>query len=191
MPALTAPGTTLLGNVTLAAAAAQIDFVSIPQIYAHLMLVAQLNTDTAPATTDVYAQYNGDAGPNYYGQTMYATGTTSPPGTYAYEALIKVIIGTCSGIGVNYLQGAVVLFIPNYTRADAGHPSIGFSAGQASGTLWMRSDLTSGFWSRTEAINRLTVLGNGFVPTRQPSDALRPQIGEPRDVRPRQLRLRY
>jgi hypothetical protein len=149
-----------IADVTLAAPAAQIDFTNIPQTYAHLLLVGQLNCNISGApTANLSARFNNDIAGNYSWQAIY---TTTAVTQWTGQSGTAQPIGTVSGDGgVPYEQGACMLLVPNYTRANAGHPSIGIGASQGSTTGWMRTDLFSGFWNQNLAINRLTVFVSG------------------------------
>jgi hypothetical protein len=59
-----------LSDTTLGVSAASIDISSLPTTYAHLLLVGQLRSDTAAASTTALLRFNGDTGANYNGETL-------------------------------------------------------------------------------------------------------------------------
>ncbi len=85
----------MLADTTLGVAAASIDFTSIPQTFAHLMLALYGRGDTAVVNQFVRIRFNNDSGANYDYQEIHAAAAA----VTASEGLAQTsaVAGVCPG----------------------------------------------------------------------------------------------
>jgi hypothetical protein len=162
-------------DVTLGAAAGQIDIPSIPQSYAHLLITAYARGDTAANNTPLYLRLNGDSSANYDLQLLAASQNTATSSeAYAYPAFYTGLIPAASGAAG--LFGGVQIFIPHYAGNVNSKTALCIGSakwGTASGN--MQAFINACGWRSAAAINRLTFLasvGNLVAGTRVTIHAL-------------------
>ncbi len=148
----------VLGNTTLGANAASIDFTGIPPDWAHLLVVAYLRGDVGAVATPINVRFNSDTGNNYDRQYDLGTGSTASAGESFAQTWAQV--GNCAGgnAGAN-LFGALTLDIPFYSQASNNKVISSSWAGKwgtSSGN--MESGMMSAFWRSSAAITTVSLM---------------------------------
>lgn len=148
----------MLANSTLSGSAASIDFSSISQSWAHLMLVIYARSDTAAASTTMLMRFNADTAANYdYQQVAGQAATASAAETFAASSIY------CGGMPANTATanvfGAYVIHIPYYSQGTNNKAAtIGASFKQGTATTNMVRHALAGFWRSNSAITQITLL---------------------------------
>src|SRR5262245_4467537 len=149
-----------IADVILGAAAANIDFTSIPQTYLHLLIMAQLHTDTTGTEWDnVFGRFNGAADDNYNAQFMTISGTTVTAATNVAQTMgFLGQVHTDFG-GVNSAAAVMVIEIPNYTGTTwrKGWSSRGGGYQGSGGTGSFRMSMGE-YTLTTTAVTQITLL---------------------------------
>lgn len=143
----------LAPEVILSGSVASISFTSIPQTFAHLMLVMSLESDQS-TDQDLYLRLNGDTGSNYRWQRLYAQ-ATSTIADYDGGALVaQTVLGKIPKTGVT-ARSSIVAHLPAYTDTTRykGHVATFTSIG---GSIYM--GVAGGQWANANAITQLTIL---------------------------------
>ena len=153
-------GMAQIGDTTLGAPAAQIDFQNIPQTFAHLLALITARGDVAATLTALNLRCNGDVGANYWVQGGQASAATMTAAESLSQTL--AIIGYATGAtAIAGYQGSAILFVPNYTAATpktmlnlSGILTSGGTGGQV-------FRFGSAEYAQSLAVNRLTFLPGG------------------------------
>lgn len=135
-------------DTTLGVGAANIDITGITGLYAHLLIVAYLRSDTAAFSTDLVLRFNGDSGGNYNANNN-GSATSIGAGTGA-NAAIAAASATAS------MFSAFAIFIPHYA-GTANFKSAILPAFDVSSTSLVNGVTRAGVWKSTSAINRITI----------------------------------
>jgi len=147
-----------IAEVTLAAAAATIDFSSIPQTYKTLILVIAGRGDTAATAVQVTMRFNADATATYDTQTQTAVATT----TAAVEAIAATSARVGSLAAASAPSGAggeFEIVIPDYTvTAVRRRFQSSGSCGTADATGGQTLETDRGQWRNTVAVTEVTLL---------------------------------
>jgi len=144
----------------LAANAANFDVIGIPQIYAQLLIMAQIRGTDAAGQISNWWRFNNDSGANYYYEYLTAFATT----VSSAEGLAQAQIFAGNAPSAAAPAGAAAIFeakIPNYagtTFQKAIETVVANRNGTVSTTV--RKDQSGGHWASTAAINRLTLYPN-------------------------------
>ena len=152
------PALVLIGDSTLASAAASITFSSIPATYKHLRLeVGARSTHTA--VTNISLRFNSDSAANYDYQYLYTNNTTV--GGQGFVGVSFGLLGAMCGTNTRALMEATTdVIIPNYagtTLEKAYFSCNGFADSTAANSyIWNNA----GSWRSTAAINSVTVFCN-------------------------------
>lgn len=148
----------VLANSTLSGAAASIDFTSISQSWAHLMIVAYLRGDTASTSTAGLMRFNGDTAANYDYQTQTGRAATAAAAETFAAAYIETGSVPANTAGAN-LFSVNVIRIPHYAQAT-NNKSASISAGLKYGTATTNQIVygIAGFWRSNSAITQVTLL---------------------------------
>jgi hypothetical protein len=110
------PGATrLIASTRLGAAAASIEFASIPQTYKHLMIFLSGQTSHT-AATNVLVRFNSDSGANYHWQLIAGSGTTASASNGASQT--SIVGASVLATTATSRAGSAVLFIPEYTQTN-------------------------------------------------------------------------
>lgn len=151
-----AAGRKLFGT-TLGAAQPSISIpaANIPQNLSALMLMLQGRGDTASISVSVFLRFNGDAGPNYYGEQRYAVGGALSADDLSAQLglLIGSIAAASAPVGA---AGLCVAALPNYAgttyrktvHADYGLTNADTTSGHVSGSAY-------GEWYNSSAVTSL------------------------------------
>lgn len=146
----------MLADTTLGVASASIDFTSIPQTFAHLMVEMYLRGDTAATTTTYSLRFNADSGANYDVQSLQgAAAVASAAETFA-----------ATGVSFTIPAGTATANVLGRTRVDISHYAGSannkifeaanvYKFGTASSQLAVQ--VVGGFWRSNAAINRITL----------------------------------
>jgi len=148
-----------IADTILGASAASIDFTSIPQTFAHLLLVVQARGDAVATNVDLFARCNGDAAGNYDYEQAFASASAMAVAESLATAgglyLGGIAAASASAAGHNGCSFAV---IPNYAKTTLEKLATiinSYKYGTTTGTV--RAQLLAAFWRSTVAINQLTV----------------------------------
>lgn len=159
-----AGGTQKIADVTLASDTANIDLPSLPQTYAHLLVVHSLRGTSSSDIQPISLNVNNDGTGSYYSQLLRGNNNVASVIPFLAGAGMTIGGAPCAtaASGVDTF-GAGVLFIPNYTGSMYKQMVAlsGAVTGGAAATMWI--DAVVGLWFKTPAITRLTlsVLGGG------------------------------
>jgi hypothetical protein len=148
---------TLIAQVVLGAAAANITFTAIPQTYRHLLLVLSGRSDAAVAATPVHIRLNGDTGANYDTQRMNAAGTALAAAEFlaATAGFVGAVPGASATAG---MAGMARILLPDYrgtARLKTWTAEGGESQGTGTGQTFLRHD--RGQWRSAVAITDVGV----------------------------------
>jgi len=154
----------LIQEITLGAAAGSVTFSSIPQTYAHLLLVASTRQDdAATGMAGLALRFNGDASAIYAYQVVLAAG--SAQSTFGAMAQTEAYVGGSGGggsPGANFVIND--LLIANYSYNGIHKQCRGIVSGAEgappSGSS-MKMFITGGVWQSGSPITSLTCLPQG------------------------------
>ena len=152
VPSWAAPaggGMTSLASGSMAAASTGVDLTSISSAYEDLILVASGLSFTG-INANVSLRLNNDSG-NNYGWSTFLYNTTTSGGAVNTTAEIAVAITTATA----NTNGQIIIRLPNYADTTSGQivESSGFVGVHITGGV--------GFWSTTDAVNRITLFAGG------------------------------
>jgi hypothetical protein len=150
---------TRLASSTLASPAA-LDFQSISNAYASLLLIIHGRLTASQAVDSLILRANADAGTNYYNQRVLGSGTAVSAGEVQGDtsALLGALPAATSPAGT-YFSG-VVVFLPGYASASGFHPILTLNTvmyGASAGLLQARFETCH--WATSAPITRLQVQG--------------------------------
>lgn len=143
-----AKGIGCIYDTTLSGGAASIDVTSIPAVYAHLLLVGYLRSDTAAYITGLLLRFNNDSGSNY---DCAATGQTSinPASTS---------VGIAGASRTSSVFAPVAILIPHYAGSSNDKSALFLaSLPDNASNAWGAGTTPAGVWKATAAINRITL----------------------------------
>jgi hypothetical protein len=135
-------------------AAASYDFQSIPALWTHLLIVADIRSSSPTSFGDLLVRLNNDSGSTYIrGRIEESGGTPASTGGAAVSAMWGG--GTAD-------EGAQIIWIPNYAAVVAKHALVAVSAA-VKGFSTLNDQLfraCAGSWrpAVAAAINRVTLL---------------------------------
>ena len=145
-----------------------VTFSSIPSTYTHLQIRAIANdtyTVSAPSSGQIYVNFNGDTGTNYWYHSIYGTGTAaSSQGGGGYSG-IYVLAGTTTGGVANNLMTPSIMDILDYTNTNKYKTTRTLSGTNVNATGGGKYiALQSGAWANTAAITSIVItsLGTAF-----------------------------
>lgn len=155
MPLFVPPTGLLVSDQTLGATSNDIQFLSIPQGYKHLQLIAQTRGDNASTLIQLQLQFNADTtNGNYVGELMQ--GKTS---AVAAAALGGFYIGSTSAATATANHaGMVNIMIPNY--AGTTFFKSAYSNCQYYDGTDRYSEGIAFYWTNTAAITRIDMKPN-------------------------------
>jgi hypothetical protein len=143
-----------IATTTLAAAAANVTFSSIPQTYKHLQIRMSVACTASYYDADVAVRFNGNA-TNYYNSRMYATiGSVTGDKSAALQGLVARAGGAAN------IFGPAVVDILDYTSTNK-NKTFKSLYGQSVGSsgYWM---FNGGGWFDTAAITSITIAEANF-----------------------------
>jgi hypothetical protein len=111
---------TLIESKTLGAAAASIEFTSIPQDGTDLVVLLNLRGNDASTVSDSLIQFNGDTGANYAWRRL--TGGGDFVGTDSGNGFLSGSIPGATATSNTF--GNATVYIPNYTSTVAKSGSV-------------------------------------------------------------------
>jgi len=150
-------GLVVISDTTLQADAANFDVQSIPSMYKHLRIEAQLRGTTAATTQQARIRFNNDSGGNYYwfSVTEYIGGPAANEGngeTSAWAGVAAAASATAT------LTGTLGIDIPNYAATTFAKQFRGSSEYcTAASSTNTRVEDAVGLWNSTAAIERITL----------------------------------
>jgi hypothetical protein len=152
-------GITRIQDSLLGAAAASIDFVSIPATYLHLRLVLAARSDAATTLVNATMRFNSDSTAVYSSiQVLNSAPTTASAQEQASAtSLTAATIPAASAPAGSC--GTAVIDIPNYAGTSflkLINGISGYSTGASTGTTTTKNH--GGIWGSLTAINRITLL---------------------------------
>jgi hypothetical protein len=145
-------------EVVLAAAAAQIEWTSIPATYKHLLIEAYLRTDRATNQDTAVLQCNGDTGSNYRtAQAIVTEVTSGSPGVLTSATALACQVPGANATPAGEMM-AVEYMLRYYTLGSSKYVAV-FAVGQpgAGGSMAKASNVGAGSWTGAAAINRVTL----------------------------------
>jgi len=154
-----------IADSTLGADSANINFSSIPSVYAHLWIVTITRNANVPPGVDWFKlRFNNDSAGNYDWQELRAVGS----GATANEAYADVLGGAC-GISTNNGAPANMysishILIPHYGNSSNNKTWFASYAcwyGTGATELW--TGCLGGAWRSSAAINRITFITHSAV----------------------------
>jgi hypothetical protein len=153
-----------LADTTLAAAAASIDFASIPATFAHLLLICYLRGDTAAVSFDAMLRVNGDSGANYDDAINYFTNVSTVTQRSDFGATSITTSGGANLPAANApanAEGVLEILIPHYANT-VNHKSVQWQGHgeQAAAAASFYNWIGAGRWKSTAAINELTLIAS-------------------------------
>ena len=137
-----------------------IDFTSIPATYTDLLIKLSARTNLASSAYEQLGiQLNGSTASNYQAKLLYGIPTTvGSANSGTVNAMAYAGYATASTATANTF-GNIEIYIPNYAGSTAKSVSIdGVSENNATDAI---ATLTAGFWSLTNAITSIKIIGNG------------------------------
>lgn len=152
------PGLMLIEEKVLAVDTASFDFTAIPATYNHLLLEIQCRGTAASTNVEARMRFNGDAGLNYDYQHIQGTTAASAAEVLA-TSHIRVAVAVAGGTAPAGLADPITIRIPNYRRTTfqkGATAQSGGKRGTATGDVF--SNVVSGWWRNTAAINQVTIL---------------------------------
>jgi hypothetical protein len=137
-------------DTTLGVDTANIMFASIPQTFAHLIVVVFARDSGAGTTSPdgLQAQFNGDTAANYdwYESTVIG-------GNQVGQTSLRAGWVVPGGASAN-LFSATYLFIPNYTQATNHKPAVAIATAKMSNSI-VYSTHMGGSWRSASAITQI------------------------------------
>jgi hypothetical protein len=142
-------------------AVASIDFSSIPDDYAHLMVVLYLRGTAAANFSSLIGRVNADSGSHYDSQTQTANNTTLN-GSGAAAGSSGTMGRIPAGTAPTNAFGAGLILIPCYAAGVGHKPWLSWSVDREVSGVAGDNVLGSqgGIWLSTSAITELTLLPN-------------------------------
>lgn len=101
----------MIADNTLSGNAANVDFTSLPQTFAHLFIILQARGDTGATSTQLSLRFNNDSGANYDVGAGIG-GTVSGGATSGAIGPVSASTAPANSFG------AYVLWIPHYAQAN-------------------------------------------------------------------------
>ena len=147
----------LIESKTLATAASQIEFTSIPQTYTDLVLVVSARGVSSSDFPAYLLRFNANTS-SYSSRFLSGNGSASSSGPGGTSS---IAFGNMPGSAqtANTFSSSVV-YIPNYTAAVNKSVSLENVSETNSSGAFMR--IVAGLWSNTAAITSLAVIGDSI-----------------------------
>ena len=153
-----------IATVTLASAAASIDFTSIPGTYTDLVIKASLRSAAASVNPGLKIKFNTSA-LNFTGLNVYGDG--SAKGSYTDTGGEIGILAGNSATANTF--GNCEIYIPNY--AGSNNKSFSVDSVNENNATSASQYLYANLWSQTAAITAISLLSGGAVNLMQYSSA--------------------
>lgn len=145
-----------LGVITLSSATSSINFLNIPQTYAHLQIryLAQ-SSNSATAADNLGFRFNSDTGANYTRHYIDGSGTSATGGS---NTGVTQVYATCSQTSATYPSnfGVGVLDIVDYTNTNKYTTTKAIS-GVDFPAVGGAVQFTSGVWLNTAAVTSINI----------------------------------
>ena len=139
---------------------ANIDFQSIPSVYAHLMFVCVTRDNYVGVADHLAMRFNNDSAGNYDYIENRGIATTPSSGEGYAETMGRIAINTGGGGGANMLS-VCQIDVPHYANTanhKEAHSMYGMQYGTPTLQTW--SGQQGIYWRSTSAINRVTFITN-------------------------------
>jgi len=147
----------LIETKTLGAAAASIEFTSIPQTFTDLLLVVSRRSNLADeANEDLSLTFNSSTS-GYSWRVLYGNGTSGLSFNSASNTRIWAGGGGSNQMTANTFASSQI-YVPNYTLA--AHKSVSCESVSETNATFAFATLTAGLWADTAAITSLSISGN-------------------------------
>ena len=142
----------LIASTTLGAAAASVDFDSIPATYTDLLLVGSARHTVV--YLDCYLRINNDSGSNYSYRRLTGNGASAASANASSQTWLSLFpLINASGYTANTFSSFEV-YIPNY--AGSTNKSVSATGATETNATTSYIGAIAGLWSQTSAITRLT-----------------------------------
>ena len=138
-------------SVTAVGGNANIEFLSIPQIYTDLFLVYSGRSARAAGGDDLYIRFNG-LSTNLSSRTMNGTGSATASYSDASVAYVGYLPGDTATSSV-FGNGSI--YIPNYMASVA--KSISGDAVNENNAVAATQQFAAGLWNSTAAITQINI----------------------------------
>jgi hypothetical protein len=130
---------------------ASFDFQNIPNNFTDLVIKISARGDLASVVTYVVVEFNGVSA-NRSGRLLAGEGSGSP---YSASYASDIFFVVCGASNTASTFGNAEIYIPNY--AGSANKSLSIDMVQESNATFGSTNLFSGLWSNTAAINRVTI----------------------------------
>ena len=144
---------TLIETKTVGAGVSNIEFVSIPQTFTDLLILASIRTSRAALDDEIGFRYNGDTGTNYQFLRLQGLGS----GGYSDSNTISSgFFGAVSGNSSSSNSfGNLSFYLPNYTSSSQKNSSI--DAVVADNSTSGYTQIMSTRYTQTTAISSINI----------------------------------
>lgn len=139
--------TTALATITLQQNSSTVTFSGIPNTYRDLIVVCDFTTD---AIGDIYMRFNG-ATSGYTNVQASGSGSAVAAGTYNTDVIRLMFYAQTSTS-----RGSMIADIMDYAQTNKHKTVIGRVNNPLQGV-----DVGAGRWASTDAVNTVSILGNG------------------------------
>jgi hypothetical protein len=147
----------LIETKTLGAAAASIEFTSIPQTFTDVVMTCSIRDTSASVLNNFILRING-VSTNSTIRTLFGNGSSAS--TYSDTAIFAEGGANGNNSTANTFSN-VQFYFPNYSGSTNKSVSID-SVTENNATLGLQA-ISAGLWSQTTAINSLGIVPNGVV----------------------------
>jgi hypothetical protein len=152
-----------LGEFTLSAAQANVEFTNIPQTYTHLQIRGIVRgTEAVQTRVGFYVQFNSDTGTNYSRHNLIADGggTAESNASTSQVSMFGASWMTPSALALSNVYAGFVCDVLDYRNTNkykTGRMLIGFDNNGTTGSTG-RVGLDSGVWMNTNAITSIKII---------------------------------
>lgn len=149
----------MIADSTAVGAVASFDFASIPQTFAHLMVVLEARGDTAGNLVSACVRFNNDSGASQYSYAAILNTSASADGTLDNTSNTLGLLGAVpAAAAAAQLAGTTSFTVQRYAGGTLLKRWLAqYGTQYASTTGAWQMGLTSGFWNSSAAITRVTL----------------------------------
>jgi len=149
-----------IASSALGSDTASVTFSSIPNTYQHLQLRMLVKNDSTTSNVrPVYLRFNSDSGSNYVYHNLVGNGSSASSGNWTGYSYVELGLTTASSTGLSNNFGVFLVDIHDYASTSKNQTVRTFSGTEQNGSGY--SQLYSGLWLNTNAINSITLLCAG------------------------------
>lgn len=143
----------LIGKVELSAAAANIEFTSIPGTYTDLFLLASLRINRSGENNDnVMLRFNA-ATTNYSDRALYGNGSTAASDSSTLTGIRAASVPGPTATSNTF--GSCEIYIPNY--AGSSNKSVSAASALENNATFGINWASAGLWSDTSAVTSIRI----------------------------------